>query len=103
SRRPGPARRSRPSSFLRRSVRFARPNELEVSPHVEPVSAGDLVLVDRLLGDRVVLAVDALVAARPEAALGRPLDDLAAAAALAGVLPRDLRVLRADLRVRRAA
>src|SRR5262249_53322342 len=82
---------------------LARTNELEVAAHVEAVAARDVVFVERLFGDRVVLAVDLRVVARREALLRGPADPFAAGPGLARVVAGDLRVLRPHLRVRRAA
>ncbi len=82
---------------------LTRANELEVSTNVEAVAAGNLVLVERLLSHRVILAIDLRVTAvRETRAPPRP-NHFAAATALAGVLTGDLRVLRAHFRVRRSA
>src|SRR5207302_8459105 len=78
---------------------IARPNELEIASHVESIPTGNLVLLQRLLRDRLILAINLGVAAIRKASLRRALDDLAAAAALPGVLTGDLRVLRPDFRI----
>src|SRR5262249_19643770 len=81
------------------SALLARPDELEVPVHVEAVTVGDLVLVDLLLGDRVVLREHLLVAGALEAALRRAEDDLAVRRPRLAVEPRGLDVVGLALHV----
>src|SRR5580658_9550769 len=86
-----------------RSSSLARANELKVPLHVETIAAWNLVLAERLFGDGVVLAVHLRVAMGGKATLGGPLDDLAARAAVTGVLTLGLRIDGAPLGGRRRA
>src|SRR5262249_23976069 len=75
------------------------PDELEVAVHVEAVAVGDRVLVDLVLGPRVVVGEDPLVARALEAALRRAEADLSVGGPLLGVEPLGLHVAGARLHV----
>src|SRR5262245_41936332 len=91
------------TSSERRSRLFARTDKVEITPNVKPISARNVVFVERLFGHGVILAIHFRVAPRGESLFRRAADDLATAGALSGVGTRYFGVLRAHLGVGRGA